>query len=159
MIFPELQGSNLHRQKITLPADLQGELNILFIPFYQWHQNLVDAWVPLARQLERELTGVAYYELPVIRSMNILSRTFINEGMRVGIPDPISRERTITLYLDKDAFRRMLDMPDEETIYILVVDREGNVVWRAQGAYSEEKGAQLTGALHEMLYVKAGYEL
>ncbi len=159
MIFPELQGSNLHRQKITLPADLQGELNILFIPFYQWHQNLVDAWVPLARQLEKELTGVAYYELPVIRSMNILSRTFINEGMRVGIPDPISRERTITLYLDKDAFRRMLDMPDEETIYILVVDREGNVVWRAQGAYSEEKGAQLTGALHEMLYVKAGYEL
>lgn len=159
MIFPELQGSNLHRQKITLPADLQGELNILFIPFYQWHQNLVDAWVPLARQLEKELTGVAYYELPVIRSMNILSRTFINEGMRVGIPDPISRERTITLYLDKDAFRRMLDMPDEETIHILVVDREGNVVWRAQGAYSEEKGAQLTGALHEMLYVKAGYEL
>jgi hypothetical protein len=158
MIFPELQGSNLHRQKITLPADLQGELNILFIPFYQWHQNLVDAWVPLARQLEMELPGVAYYELPVIRSMNILSRTFINEGMRAGIPDPISRERTITLYLDKDAFRRMLDMPDEETIYILVVDREGNVVWRAQGAYSEEKGAQLTGALQEILYVKAGYE-
>jgi hypothetical protein len=158
MIFPELQGSNLHRQKITLPADLQGELNILFIPFYQWHQNLVDAWVPLARQLEMELPGVAYYELPVIRSMNILSRTFINEGMRAGIPDPISRERTITLYLDKDAFRSMLDMPDEETIYILVVDREGNVVWRAQGAYSEEKGAQLTGALREMLYVKAGYE-
>ena len=156
MKFPEVHGSNLHRQKLILPADLQGELNILFLPFYQWHQNLVDGWVPLARQLEEKLPGVAYYELPVIRSMNALSRTFINEGMRAGIPDPLSRERTVTLYLDKDDFRSKLEIPHEETIHILAVDRAGDVIWRAEGAYTAEKGAQLTGALQEQLIVKAG---
>lgn len=147
MRFPEVEGSNLLRSKISLPADLDGELNILFIPFYQWHQNLVDAWVPLARQLERDYPGVFYYELPVIRSMNFLSRTFINEGMRAGIPDHTTRERTITLYLDKAAFRRTLNIPSEDTITVLLVDRDGNIFWRDEGSYSTEKGAALTAAL------------
>lgn len=147
MRFPEVEGSNLLRSKISLPADLDGELNILFIPFYQWHQNLVDAWVPLARQLERDYPGVFYYELPVIRSMNFLSRTFINEGMRAGIPDHTTRERTITLYLDKAAFRRTLNIPSEDTITVLLVDRDGNIIWRDEGSYSTEKGAALTAAL------------
>lgn len=154
MRFPEVEGSNLVRSKIKLPKDLQGDLNILFIPFYQWHQNLVDAWVPLARQLEQEYPGVFYYELPVIRSMNLLSRTFINEGMRAGIPDHTTRERTITLYLDKPAFRQALDIPGEDTITIFVVNREGKVVWRTEGPYSPEKGSALTGAIQEQLLVK-----
>jgi hypothetical protein len=147
MRFPQVEGSNLLRSKLSLPADLEGELNILFIPFYQWHQNLVDGWVPLARQLERDYPGVFYYELPVIRSMNFLSRTFINEGMRAGIPDHTIRERTITLYLDKAAFRRALDIPGEDTITVLLVDRDGNIIWRDEGSYSTEKGAALTAAL------------
>jgi len=147
MKFPIVEGSNLLRSKISLPADLQGKLNILFIPFYQWHQNLVDAWVPLARQLERDNPGVFYYELPVIRSMNLISRTFINEGMRAGIPNHTTRERTVTLYLDKEEFRQALDIPHEDTIYILLVDREGHVIWRADGVFSAEKGEALAAAV------------
>ncbi len=43
----------------------------------------------------------------------MFSQVFINEGMRAGIPDPATRERTITLYIDKPAFQHALDMPDE----------------------------------------------
>lgn len=147
MKFPRVEGYNLLREKIRLPSDLKGELNIVFVPFYQWHQSLVDGWVPLARQLERENSGVYYYELPVIRSMNVLSRTFINEGMRAGIPNQATRERTITLYLDKGKFRRALDIPHEDTIYVLLVNRQGEVVWRTEGAYSPDKGEELSAAV------------
>jgi hypothetical protein len=150
MKFPDVSGSNLLRQKLRLPADLQGDLNILFIPFQQWQQSLVNAWVPAARQMEASFPGVCFYEIPVIQKMNILSQTFINEGMRAGIPNHVTRQKTVTLYLDKKAFRRALDMPNEETIYILVVDRQGNIVWRTEGAYSPEKGADLFQAIEEI---------
>ena len=155
MRFPAVKGSNLLRRKIALPYELQGDFNILFIPFQQWHQRLVDGWVPMARQVEASFPGVRFYEIPIIQEMNILSQTFINEGMRAGIPNPTTREKTITLYLDKVAFRRALDIPDEETIYILVLDRQGNILWRTEGAYSPEKGAALLDAVQEILTVHA----
>jgi len=149
MRFPEVTGSNLLRRKVTLPDDLQGELNILFIAFYQWHQALVDSWVPMARQLEQTFPGVQFYETPVIQKMNVVSKTFINEGMRAGIPNQTTREKTITLYIDKEEFRRALDIPHEETIWVLVLDRKRNVVWRTEGAYAQEKGDGLLKAVQE----------
>ncbi|HVP22063.1 MAG TPA: hypothetical protein VMS73_09415 [Anaerolineaceae bacterium] len=104
MKLPNVIGSNLLRQKVELPADLCGELNLLFIAFYQWHQMEVNSWVPFVRELEQTQPGFYYYELPTIQQRNVLAQKFINEGMRAGIPDPATRERTITLYIDKKAF-------------------------------------------------------
>lgn len=149
MRFPTVTGSNLLRQKVTLPDDLQGELNILFIAFHQWHQILVDAWVPLANRLEQSFPGVQFYETPVIQKMNFFSQTFINEGMRVGIPNHSTRKKTITLYLNKIAFRRALNIPHEESIWVLVLDRQGNVLWRTEGAYSQEQGDALFNTIQQ----------
>jgi hypothetical protein len=87
--------------------------------------------------------GVVYYEFPVIRKMNILSRTFINEGMRAGIPNTKSRERTVTFYTDKMAFKEALDIPDEEQIYVLLVDSSGQVLWRTEGIFAFDKAEKL----------------
>lgn len=143
MQFPTVQGANLLRQSITLPDDFAGELNIVLIPFQQWQQTVVDGWIPTAQQLETDFPGVIYYELPTIQKMNFLSRTFINEGMRAGIPNNKTRQRTITLYLDKQKFRQALDLPDEGTIYLLLLNRQGQVLWRAEGGYEPHKAASL----------------
>jgi predicted transcriptional regulator len=145
--FPTATGSNLQREKLTLPADFGGELNIVLIAFEQWQQNSVNTWLPFVEQLEPRYETVRYYELPVIRRMNFFARTFINEGMRAGIPDTKARERTITLYLDKPTFRQALDVPHERDIHVLIVDRAGNVLWRTEGAFSPEKGEALVKAI------------
>jgi hypothetical protein len=141
--FPAATGANLQRNKLTLPADFGGELNITLIAFEQWQQNTVNTWLPFVEQLEQRYDTVRYYELPVIRRMNFFARTFINEGMRAGIPDTKAKERTITFYLDKPAFRQALDLPHERDIYILLIDQEGNVIWRSEGAFTSEKGEVL----------------
>jgi hypothetical protein len=140
-------GSNLHREKLSLPQEFQGEQNLLLIAFQQWQQAQVNTWIPFAQKLEDTHPGVRYYELPIIRRLNALSRTFINEGMRAGIPDPVARERTITLYLDKVAFREALQLASEEDIQVLLVDREGRVQWRAEGSLTPDKAAALTEAV------------
>lgn len=150
MKFKRVVGSNLLRHKVTLPDDLQGEFNLLFMAFQQWQQALVDGWMPFARQLEVDVPGLYYYEIPVIYKMNFLARTFLNEGMRAGIPDPVARQKTITLYLDKPDFRQELDISHEETIQVLLLDRQGNILWREEGAFSAEKGQSLRRTLHEL---------
>jgi hypothetical protein len=145
--MPAVSGSNLQRERLNLPEDLEGEWNLVLIAFQQWHQRQVDTWLPFARQMEETYPSVRYYELPTIQRLNALARTFINEGMRAGIPDPVARERTITLYVDKGDFRAALDLPDEDNIYVLLLDRQGRVLWRAEGAFTPVKGESLAEAL------------
>jgi hypothetical protein len=151
MTFPTVNGSNLLREKLTLPQDFQGKFNLIFIPFEQWQQMEVDSWMALAKELEEQFDGLVYYELPTIQSRNSFYKMFINEGMRAGIPNPKTRERTITLYLDKADFRAALGMSDEEHIYILVVDRQGNEFFRARGPYSREGEVALRQVLLQLI--------
>jgi hypothetical protein len=147
MQFPPVTGSNLQRQRLSLPQDFEGEQNLVFIAFEQWQQAQVDTWIPFARQLEETHSEVRYYELPTIRRLNALSRTFVNEGMRAGIPDPVARERTITLYLDKNAFRQALQLPGEDDTHVLLLDSHGTVLWQAEGGFTSEKGDSLAAAV------------
>jgi hypothetical protein len=151
MTFPTVSGSNLLRKKLTLPQVFHGRLNLVFIPFERWHQMEVDSWRALAEELEEKYEGLIYYEIPTLQNRGTFYKIFLNEGMRAGIPNPNTRERTITLYLDKADFRVALDMTDEEYIYILVVDRQGNEFFRARGPYSREGEVALRQALSRLL--------
>jgi len=151
MTFPTVCGSNLLRQKLTLPQDFHGRLNLVFIPFERWHQMEVDSWSALAEELEEKYESLVYYELPTLQNGGSIYKIFLNEGMRAGIPNPKTRERTITLYLDKADFRAALEMADEEHIYILVIDRQGKEFFRYRGPYSREGEAALRQELSRLI--------
>lgn len=146
--FPIVSGFNLNRQELEFPRDFQGDLNLVIIAFQQPQQIAVNTWIPFVQELEEKFPGFIYYELPTIYEMPGFSRTFINEGMRAGIPDQTARERTVTLYLDKEAFKSALDIPDENNIYVFIVDQEGNIYWRSSGDYSEEKANELLAVVN-----------
>jgi hypothetical protein len=154
--FPLVSGSNLERQEYVLPRDFAGRYNVVFVPFQQWQQSEVNTWIPFARELEAIFPGVAHYELPTIRSMTGLSRTFINEGMRAGIPDPLARERTITLSLDKPAFKAALGIESEAHTHVFLVDRAGQVLWSAQGVFTPQLGNDLLARIQELRAAEAG---
>ena len=152
MTFPTVNGSNLQRAKLTLPQDFEGKYNLLFIAFQQWQQDEVNTWIPLAESCEAQYPGLVYYELPTIRSLNALSKFFINEGMRAGIPNSKSRSRTITLYLEKDDFRTALGLEDENHIFAILIDHQGNELWRARGPLSQSSEASLLEALSRLSF-------
>lgn len=153
MRFPTVKGSNLSGQEFVLPASFEGEINVVALAFQMWHQNEVDTWMPLLKHLEQTMPGLRAYELPVIRSMNRINQWMIDQGMRGGIPDRATRARTITLYIDKELFRRNLDLPSEDHIYVLLVDRDGEVLWRTQGAYHPDTARDLAAAIEQQLTI------
>lgn len=149
MKFPVVRGENLQGRTFTLPADFEKERNIVIIAFQREQQYDVDTWTPLMKRLTAEHTDLAVYELPTISALNPLFQWYINRGMRAGIPDPGTRHATITLYLDKQPFRQALDLPDEERIYLLMVTGTGDVVWRTEGRWTQEKEQQLQAFLSQ----------
>jgi hypothetical protein len=155
VFFPHVTGSNLERRRFALPGDLQGDLNLLFLAFWQRHQALVDSWMPSVTRLQTRFDELVAYELPVIQSRSKLSQWFIDSGMRAGIPDRRVREHTITLYLDKAPFLASLDISDDRTIQILAVDREGKVVWRTSGAWGPDGEADLVSFLDQRVSLKS----
>ena len=141
--FPVVSGFNLDRQEFEFPRDFEGDYNLVIVPFQRYHQQIVNTWIPFAQEVEASFPGFIYYEMPTIYEMSALSRTFLNEGMRAGIPDQTARERTITLYLNKNTFKSALGIPDENDIYLFLVDRAGEIVWSSSGAYTVEKAESL----------------
>ncbi len=142
-IFPEVAGANLEGKKYKLPGDFEGEFNLLFIAYYREQQQLVDTWLPFAKTLSANNDKLKYYELPTIENLNILYQWYINYAMRSGIQDVKAREATITLYIDKAPFNRALGVENEQTIYVLLVDNKGNVLFKGEGAFSEDKGEKI----------------
>jgi hypothetical protein len=59
------------------------------------------------------------------------------------------RARTITLYIDKDEFTKALAIPTEDTIYLFLVDCDGNILWRDTGVFSEEKKTAVLNTISE----------
>ena len=148
--FPLVSGYNLDRQDYEFPRDFEGEFNLVIVPFQQKQQLDVNTWIPAMQELERSYQGFIYYELPTIYKLPALSRTFINEGMRAGIPDQTARERTITLYLDKSTFKSALQITSEEVISLFLVDRQGNILWSDTGRYNEGKLSSLVSVLDDL---------
>ncbi len=148
--FPTVSGFNLMREEFIFPEDFQGVYNLVIIPFQQRQQEDVNTWIPAAQELERNYPDLVYYELPTIYELPALSRTFINEGMRAGIPDQISRERTVTFYLDKSVFKNALGITTEQNIQIFLVDREGNILWREEGLFTTDKNQSLQNLLNTL---------
>ena len=147
MQLPTVKGRNLLRQKMVFPNDFAGDINLVFIAFLRRHQDLIDEWVSFVENLAKEHPELHYYEFPTLPRRGPIYRTFLNEGMRAGIPNKATRARTITLYLDKGAFRKALDIENEQHMWVYLFDRSGNVLWRTEGKYSREKGTALKDAL------------
>jgi len=145
--FPTLTTKNLSGTQVTLPAGFSGQKNLVLIAFEREQQKDVDTWLKVLPQLQQAHPTMAYYELPTIKRMNGMVRFFIDNGMRGGIKDQQQRARTMTLYIDKEPFKKALNLPAEDRIYALLLDKSGTVIWRSEGLYDEAKGKALAAAL------------
>ena len=150
-MFPAVRGSNLNGRPFELPGDFEGERNLVILAFQRQQQALVDSWSPAITNLLANYDDLRFYELPTIRRGDPHFRAWLDGAMRSGVADRQARDHTITLYLDKAAFRQALNLPHEETIYILVLDRGGHVLWRGQGEYTEHVGRELERVMAEGL--------
>jgi hypothetical protein len=151
LLFPTLKGENLSGRHMVLPRDFEGKLNIVVVAFYREQQLLVNSWLPTVQELQRKYPEIHMYELPTISTGYVLMKWIIDNGMRSGIKDTKTRDHTITLFTDTKKFRQDLDLPTDETIYVMLVDSSGVVRWKTNGSMTAEGATDLGAAIEKIL--------
>lgn len=150
--FPAIVAENLARDRVSLPGGLAGTYNLVVVAYRREQQAEVDTWMPALNAMEKEDPRFRWYELPTIgKMMGLLVSPWLDDAMRAGIPDQAQRARTITLYIDKQWFREALGLPDSDgSIHLLLLDRQGRVLWRRDGAYDPSAAAELKSKLKSL---------
>ncbi len=130
-----------------MPGGFAGDRNLLLIAFQREQQADIDTWLKRMPPVLAAHPSMRYYELPTIQKGYKMVRFFIDNGMRGGIPDKQQRARTITLYIDKEPFKKALEIQSESTVYAVLIDKAGKVLWRESGRANESKVQALEAAL------------
>ncbi len=146
--FPVISGENLPGQVFTLPADFSGDPVLVIVPFDETQQRQASSWLPSAQELAAAHEGFAYYDVPVFPDTAASFKMVIRAGLNVVISDAALQAVTITVFLeDRDQFLAALDLSDATALQAFLL-RDGNVIWRGEGAYSDEQGASLRAMLN-----------
>ena len=145
--LPQLDGENLMGDSLSFPKDLTEPLTLIVIGFKREHQKDIDTWIQAYKEKGFVDQSVGFFELPIIYEVGTLKRLFINNGMKMGIPDPEQLKRTVTIYMKRQNLFDALGMK-EDRIYSLLVTQEGKILWRAVGKASPEKIDTLEDAIN-----------
>jgi hypothetical protein len=145
--FPRVEARNLEGRNLVLPDELDGDVSCVVVAFHRQHQRLVDTWLPHLEQLATEHPGFRYYEMPTISARWRPARGFIDGGMATAIADRAARERTVTVYGDVRSVVTALDLPNTDDIAVVVVARDGEIVWQAAGPHDDAALVELRAAV------------
>lgn len=135
--FPTIQGKNLNKEKKSVPDDFVDKNLIAILAFQQWHQPIVDESIRILEkhQLEQDFNII---EVPTIAEFTKLGQMYLDGTMRAAIKDDYVRNRTITVYLNKESLREALEIPDEKDIYWFVIKKDSNeIIFRGVGVIQE----------------------
>lgn len=147
--LPELKGEYLTGRAAVLPADASGKVALLLFGFTYQSRFPVEAWVKRFRQDFGNQPKVTFYEVPMIGGMARMGKWFLDSGMRKGTPKA-DQENAITVYGGTNLWKQRLGVTSEDLAYLVVLDPNGNIVWRDAGPLDETKYQTLANKVREL---------
>jgi len=153
--LPPLQGEYLSGRRAVLPDDASGRAALLLVGFSYVSRKPVEAWTQRFRAEFADPSQVTFYQVPMLGSMARMGKWFIEGGMRRGTPKA-DQENVITVYGGVEAWKQRLgvkagDVKAEDSAYLVLLDRRGNVVWRHAGPLTETAYQALAAQVRKLL--------
>jgi hypothetical protein len=145
--FPSITADTLSKQTLHLPQDFGTADSLVVLAFERNQQKDLDTWAKPATDLAQASPQLRFYEIPVFPWRDVFYRWWLNTAMRSNTPDDVARRRTIPVYVNKEKFESSLQITTEKDITVVLLDKDGRVVWRSSGPWTEEKGRALAFAL------------
>lgn len=134
-MFPSVAGEDLNKNNVNLPSLFQGKTSLVLVGYVQDAQFDIDRWLI---GLDMTQTQVAAYELPTIGGMfPRMFETYINEGMRAGIPKSLWGG-VITIYDDADKIRLLTGTENPNNARVILLNGEGKITFFYDEGFSVE---------------------
>ncbi len=147
--FPAITGETLTGEQLALPEDFGGRFALVTVPFDREQQVMANGWLPFARELAEQTSGLTFYSVAIFPDMAAPMRAFIRLGMNAVIPADIHAV-TLTAFLqDRQTFLDALAVPNVSAIQVFLINADGDVLWRGQGEFTPEQGEDVRTVLEE----------
>jgi hypothetical protein len=125
-MFPSISGESLEKKEVDMPDYFEGSQVVLLLGYKQDSQFDIDRWLI---GLDMTNTNIKAYELPTIQGMlPRMFSTFIDEGMRSGIPKELWGG-VITVYADGAELQEFTGNENPNNARVLLLDKNGKIIY------------------------------
>lgn len=132
VLLPPMRGELLSGSQATLPDTARGRTALLLLGFSYDSRFFVEAWAERFRTFYAADSLVTFYEIPVLGGMARVAKPFIDRGMRNGTPAAL-HGNVLCVWGETDAWKARVGYRDAADAYLLLLDRDGRLVWRYAG--------------------------
>jgi hypothetical protein len=143
--FPIMHGERADGSAIELPGQPSTPFIVIGLAYGQKAQPALEAWYEpayLRFVAKHGLFANAYstevYFVPLFTGANKAAYAPSLKRFRQSA-EPEVADRVVFVKEDADEIRRALALTDKDIPYFFVVDREGRILHRAQGDFSDDK--------------------
>ncbi|WHZ09874.1 MAG: hypothetical protein OJF60_000313 [Burkholderiaceae bacterium] len=145
--LPAVEAYRLgHDQPVSLPEALPAHRTLALVAFRHSQKGEVDSWIS-GLKLQGN-AGIAWIRMPVIDDKGgALRRREVQARLEQYYADDADRASLLSVFTDRAAFVRATGVTDTDHAVVLVLDRHGNVLARAQGPYDADRAQALLETL------------
>lgn len=139
---PQLAAKRLDQKPVQLPQELPPGRTLAVVVFTRDQRSEVQSWIDGLR-LKHD-PSIQWLKMPVLADPGDAAlRTAIEQRLLARHTDETDRARLVPVFTDREAFVRSVGLSGVEHASVLVIDRDGNVLARAEGAFDEAKAQAL----------------
>ena len=145
--FPNVSGQSLEKKELSLPNYFEGSKVVLLLGYKQDSQFDIDRWLI---GLDQTKTEVKVYELPTIQGLfPRMFKTFIDEGMRSGIPKELWGG-VITIYDGGSEIQEFTGNVNPNNARVVLLDKNGKIIYFYDRGFSVDALNKLRDSLYEI---------
>jgi len=150
-IIPPATGTALDGHTVILPRDLPGHATVLILGFTQRSADATTAWEMPVRTSLANTPAIGFYDMPFLEDAPSIIRPLIIRSIRKQVPD-IVKPNFVPLTSGQSQWKQLTgfskDAPD--AAYVLLVDRNGQVLWQTHDPYTPARFAELSAATRKL---------
>ena len=140
--LPELTVKRLDQQRIVMPRGLTADRTLALVAYSKAQRGEIQSWIQGLR-LDKD-SDIAWIKMPVFNDPE-------DEDVRDAVERKLlahpHRERIVPVFTDRQAFIRAAGLSGPERASVLVLNRDGKILARAEGRFDENKAQALRETL------------
>jgi hypothetical protein len=142
--IPPLEGQSFGRNQVNLPGDLKGKIGIFILGFDKKSSEQTKGWGDNILHDYGKDPSVLYYQMPVLADVPGLIHGMVTQGIKRQQSET-ERIHFIPILDAVAAWKQAATFSAVDDVYLIVVDSEGQIVWRSHGVATAEFGGTRTG--------------
>jgi len=144
--LPTLFAKRLDQRPVVLPQQLPAERTLALVVYRRDQRAEIDSWIR-GLHLDED-ASIPWFRMPVLNDPGSESeRSAIESKLLARHPSESDRSRLVPVFTDREAFVRAAGISGTEHASVLVLNRDGKVLARAEGLFDEAKAQALRETL------------